>query len=79
MRQSKIADTVAIIAKARVPIIKFVTNEGKLVSLLDLKLADEKASSMSISRSIKSMESQRARLSISTWTSYPALVSSSWW
>jgi len=30
MRQSKIADTVAIISKARVPIIKFVTNEGKL-------------------------------------------------
>jgi non-canonical poly(A) RNA polymerase PAPD5/7 len=29
MRQSKIADTVAIIAKARVPIIKFVTNEGE--------------------------------------------------
>jgi non-canonical poly(A) RNA polymerase PAPD5/7 len=30
IRQSKIADTVAIIAKARVPIIKFVTNVGKL-------------------------------------------------
>jgi len=30
MRQSKIADTVAIISKARVPIIKFVTNEGEL-------------------------------------------------
>lgn len=30
MRQAKIADTVAIIAKARVPIIKFVTNEGEL-------------------------------------------------
>lgn len=31
MRQSKIADTVAIISKARVPIIKFVTNEGELI------------------------------------------------
>lgn len=28
MRQAKIADTVAIISKARVPIIKFITNEG---------------------------------------------------
>jgi non-canonical poly(A) RNA polymerase PAPD5/7 len=33
MRQSKIADTVAIIAKARVPIIKFVTNEGGSAAL----------------------------------------------
>ena len=29
MRQAKIADTVAIISKARVPIIKFITNEGE--------------------------------------------------
>jgi hypothetical protein len=34
MRQSKIADTVAIISKARVPIIKFVTNEGKFLGIL---------------------------------------------
>jgi len=40
MRQSKIADTVAIISKARVPIIKFVTNEGELIGCPSLGWAD---------------------------------------
>ena len=38
MRQSKIADTVAIISKARVPIIKFVTNEGELSTFVSRRL-----------------------------------------
>jgi DNA polymerase sigma len=52
MRQSKIADTVAIISKARVPIIKFVTNEGKLAAAFPIwgMIADCQANSTWISR-----------------------------
>lgn len=53
MRQAKITDVVAIIAKARVPIIKFVTLEGTLAKprfLHGAELTVRQATSTWISR-----------------------------